>query len=47
MTPDASRDEQIGDQGDELAPVAAVLAAQDVDREHAPHELGPVVTAGG
>ena len=44
---DAPRDDQVGDQGDELAPLAAVLAAQDIDREDASHELGPAVPVRG
>ena len=46
MNQDAARDVKIGDQCDEPAPVATVLASQDVDREHAPHELGPVEGSG-
>ncbi len=40
MTQDAARDEQVGDQCDELASRATVGAVQDVDREDAQHELG-------
>jgi len=35
MREDAPRDDPVADQGDELAPLAEVLAAQDVDREDA------------
>src|SRR3972149_3947236 len=43
---DGARGERFAEEGDDAAPAAAAGAAQDVDREHALEEGGPVGGAG-
>jgi len=42
---DGARGERFAEEGDDAAPAAAAGAAQDVDREHALEERGPVEAA--